>query len=225
VNSSGFTFSRVKEQMIQQLLGMGIKDFRVLDAISQVPRHIFLDRALWSRAYENMALTIGYKQTISQPYIVAKMTEHLLSHTSKRGKVLNRVLEIGSGCGYQSAVLSYFSNDIYAVERVKPLVIKSRDNLRELKIRNVIVKHADGFNGWEEEIKFDGIICAAAPRQYPKELLELLEVGGKLVIPVGLEGDQKLFVISKIAESEHEEMVYEDVAFVPMLPGTSNGEM
>lgn len=225
MNSSGFTFSRVKEQMIQQLLGMGIKDFRVLDAISQVPRHIFLDRALWSRAYENMALTIGYKQTISQPYIVAKMTEHLLSHTSKRGKVLNRVLEIGSGCGYQSAVLSYFSNDIYAVERVKPLVIKSRDNLRELKIRNVIVKHADGFNGWEEEIKFDGIICAAAPRQYPKELLELLEVGGKLVIPVGLEGDQKLFVISKIAESEHEEMVYEDVAFVPMLPGTSNGEM
>ena len=225
MNSSGFTFSRVKEQMIQQLLGMGIKDFRVLDAISQVPRHIFLDRALWSRAYENMALTIGYKQTISQPYIVAKMTEHLLSHTSKRGKVLNRVLEIGSGCGYQSAVLSYFSNDIYAVERVKPLVIKSRENLRELKIRNVIVKHADGFNGWEEEIKFDGIICAAAPRQYPKELLELLEVGGKLVIPVGLEGEQKLFVISKIAESEHEEMVYEDVAFVPMLPGTSNGEM
>ena len=225
MNSSGFTFSRVKEQMIQQLLGMGIKDFRVLDAISQVPRHIFLDRALWSRAYENMALTIGYKQTISQPYIVAKMTEYLLSHTSKRGKVLNRVLEIGSGCGYQSAVLSYFSNDIYAVERVKPLVIKSRENLRELKIRNVIVKHADGFNGWEEEIKFDGIICAAAPRQYPKELLELLEVGGKLVIPVGLEGEQKLFVISKIAESEHEEMVYEDVAFVPMLPGTSNGEM
>ena len=225
MNSSGFTFSRVKEQMIQQLLGMGIKDFRVLDAISQVPRHIFLDRALWSRAYENMALTIGYKQTISQPYIVAKMTEYLLSHTSKRGKVLNRVLEIGSGCGYQSAVLSYFSNDIYAVERVKPLVIKSRENLRELKIRNVIVKHADGFNGWEEEIKFDGIICAAAPRQYPKELLELLEVGGKLVIPVGLEGEQKLFVISKIAESEHEEMVYEDVAFVPMLPGTSNEEM
>ena len=98
--------------MIQQLLDMGIKDFRVLDAISQVPRHIFLDQALWSRAYENMALTIGYKQTISQPYIVAKMTEHLLSHTSKRGKVLNRVLEIGSGCGYQSAVLSYFSNGI-----------------------------------------------------------------------------------------------------------------
>ena len=189
MSSSGFTFTRVKDQMIQQLLDMGISDFRVLDALSQVPRHIFLDQALWSRAYENRALTIGYKQTISQPYIVARMTEHLISHTSKRGKVLNKVLEIGSGCGYQSAVLSHFANDVFAVERIKPLVSKSRENLSGLKIRNVIVKHADGFNGWEEDLKFDGIICAAAPRQYPEELLELLEIGGKLVIPVGLEGE------------------------------------
>ena len=109
MRSSGFTSSRVQEQMIQLMLEMGIKDFRVLDAMSQVPRHIFLDEALWSRAYENRSLTIGYKQTISQPYIVAKMTEHLLSHTSKRGKVMNKILEIGSGCGYQSAVLSYLS--------------------------------------------------------------------------------------------------------------------
>lgn len=187
MSSSGFTFTRVKDQMIQQLLDMGISDFRVLDALSQVPRHIFLDQALWSRAYENRALTIGYKQTISQPYIVARMTEHLIAHTSKRGKVLNKVLEIGSGCGYQSAVLSYFASDVFAVERIKPLVSKSRENLSDLKIRNVIVKHADGFNGWEEDLKFDGIICAAAPRQYPEELLELLEIGGKLVIPVGLE--------------------------------------
>jgi protein-L-isoaspartate(D-aspartate) O-methyltransferase len=191
VSSSGFTFTRVKDQMIQQLLDMGITDFRVLDALSQVPRHIFLDQALWTRAYENRALTIGYKQTISQPYIVARMTEYLISHTSKRGKVLNKVLEIGSGCGYQSAVLSYFANDVFAVERIKPLVSKSRENLSELKIRNVIVKHADGFNGWEEDLKFDGIICAAAPRQYPEELLELLEIGGKLVIPVGLRGKAK----------------------------------
>ena len=173
--------------MIQLLLEMGIKDFRVLDAITQVPRHIFLDEALWSRAYENRALTIGYKQTISQPYIVAKMTEHLISHTTKRGKIFNRVLEIGSDCGYQSAVLSYFSNDIFAVERIKPLVIRSRENLQELQIRNVMVKHADGFNGWEGDLKFDGIICAAAPRQYPEELLDLLEINGKLVIPVGFE--------------------------------------
>ncbi len=225
MSSSGFTFTRVKDQMIQQLLDMGIKDFRILDALSQVPRHIFLDQALWSRAYENRALTIGYKQTISQPYIVARMTEHLLSHTSKRGKVLNQVLEIGSGCGYQSAVLSYFANDVCAVERIKPLVEKSRENLSMLKIRNVIVKHADGFNGWEKDSKFDGIICAAAPRQYPEELLELLEVEGKLVIPVGLEGQQKLYVVTKKSDTEIEEIIHEDVAFVPMLPGVSNGEV
>ena len=223
--SSGFTFTRVKDQMIQQLLDMGISDFRVLDALSQVPRHIFLDQALWSRAYENRALTIGYKQTISQPYIVARMTEHLIAHTSKRGKVLNKVLEIGSGCGYQSAVLSYFASDVFAVERIKPLVSKSRENLSDLKIRNVIVKHADGFNGWEEDLKFDGIICAAAPREYPEELLELLEIGGKLVIPVGIEGEQKLYVVTKKSDTENEEMIYEEVAFVPMLPGVSNGEV
>ena len=225
VNNSGFTFTRVKDQMIQELLDMGIKDFRVLDALSQVSRHIFLDEALWSRAYENMALTIGYKQTISQPYIVARMTEHLISHTSRRGKVLNQVLEIGSGCGYQSAVLSHFANDVFAVERIKPLVLKSRENLRDLKIRNVEVKHANGFDRWEENKKFDGIICAAAPRKYPEELLELLEIGGKLVIPAGNEGEQKLFVITKISDTENEEIIHEDVAFVPMLPGISNGEI
>ena len=223
MHSSGFTSLRAKEQMIQLLLEMGIKDFRVLDAISQVPRHIFLDEALWSRAYENRALTIGYKQTISQPYIVAKMTEHLINHTSKRGKVMNKILEIGSGCGYQSAVLSYFAKEIFAVERVKPLVLKSRENLRELQIRNILVKHADGFEGWGEDFKFDGIICAAAPRQYPEELMDLLEINGKLVIPVGLEGHQKLYVITKTSDTEHEEVIYEDVAFVPMLPGISNG--
>ena len=225
MNSSGFTFTRVKDQMIQQLLDMGIKDFRVLDALSQVPRHIFLDQALWSRAYENRALTIGYRQTISQPYIVARMTEHLIAHTSKRGKVLKQILEIGSGCGYQSAVLSYFANDVFAVERIKPLVAKSRQNLNELKIRNVIVKHADGFNGWHEDLKFDGIICAAAPRQYPQELLDLLKIGGKLVIPVGLEGQQKLYVVTKKSETENEEIIHEEVAFVPMLPGISNGDV
>jgi len=223
VSSSGFTSTRAKEQLIELMLEMGIKDFRVLDAMSQVSRHIFLDEALWSRAYENRALTIGYKQTISQPYIVAKMTEHLVSHTSKRGKVLNKVLEIGSGCGYQSAVVSFFANDVLAVERIKPLVLKSRENLASLGVRNVLVKHADGFDMTQSKEKFDGILCAAAPREYPKELLDLLEVEGKLVIPVGLEGKQKLYVITKISESEYDEVVYEDVAFVPMLPGISNG--
>ena len=136
-----------------------------------------------------------------------------------------RVLEIGSGCGYQSAVLSHFANDVFAVERIKPLVLKSRENLRDLKIRNVEVKHANGFDGWEENKKFDGIICAAAPRKYPEELLELLEIGGKLVIPAGNEGEQKLYVITKISDTENEEIIHEDVAFVPMLPGISNGEI
>lgn len=223
MRSSGFTSTRAQEQMIQLMLEMGIKDFRVLDAMSQVPRHIFVEEAWRSRAYENRSITIGYNQTISQPYIVAKMTEHLISHTSKRGRVMNKILEIGSGCGYQSAVLSYFADEICAMERIKPLVIKSRENLRELRIRNIHIKHADGFEGWDENIKFDGIICAAAPREYPKELLELLEINGKLVIPVGLEGRQKLYVITKISETEHEEVIHEDVAFVPMLPGTSKG--
>ena len=129
MTNSGFTFRRVREELIETLLDLGIKDFRVLDAISQIPRHTFLDEALWSRAYENRSLTIGYKQTISQPYIVAKMTELLVSHTKSRGKVFESILEIGSGCGYQSAILSFFSEEVHAIERIKPLVQKSRENL------------------------------------------------------------------------------------------------
>ncbi len=134
MSNSGFTFRRVREEMIETLLDLGIKDFRVLDAISQVPRHIFLDEALWSRAYENRSLTIGYKQTISQPYIVARMTELLISHTNSRGKIFENLLELGSGCGYQSAVLSFFSENVDAIERIKPLVQKSKENLSHIKI-------------------------------------------------------------------------------------------
>ena len=165
MNNSGFTFRRVREEMIEYLLNMGIKDFRVLDAISQVPRHIFIDEALWSRAYENRSLTIGYKQTISQPYIVARMTELLISHTKDRGKIFNNVLELGTGCGYQSAVLSYFCENIYSVERIKPLVYKARENLANLKIRNIEIIHGDGFTDWDKNKKYDGVICAAAPRE------------------------------------------------------------
>ena len=155
MNNSGFTFRRVREEMIEMLLEMGIKDFRVLDAMSQIPRHIFLDEALRSRAYENRSLTIGFKQTISQPFIVARMTELLISHTKSRGKILDNVLELGSGCGYQTAVLSYFCEQIYAVERIKPLVAKSRENLRELKINNVLFKHGDGCIDWDKNKKYD----------------------------------------------------------------------
>ena len=221
MNNSGFTFRRVREEMIENLLNMGIKDFRVLDAISQVPRHIFIDEALWSRAYENRSLTIGYKQTISQPYIVARMTELLISHTKDRGKIFNNVLELGTGCGYQSAVLSYFCENIYSVERIKPLVSKARENLANLKIRNIEIIHGDGFTDWDKNKKYDGVICAAAPREYPHELVDSLNLSAKIVLPVGNSSNQKLNVITKISEDEILEESLEDVSFVPMLPGKS----
>ena len=221
MKNSGFTFRRVREEMIENLLNMGIKDFRVLDAISQVPRHIFIDEALWSRAYENRSLTIGYKQTISQPYIVARMTELLISHTKDRGKILNNVLELGTGCGYQSAVLSYFCENIYSVERIKPLVSKARENLANLKIRNIEIIHGDGFTDWDKNKKYDGVICAAAPREYPHELVDSLNLSAKIVLPVGNSSNQKLNVITKISEDEILEESFEDVSFVPMLPGKS----
>ena len=221
MKNSGFTFRRVREEMIENLLNMGIKDFRVLDAISQVPRHIFIDEALWSRAYENRSLTIGYKQTISQPYIVARMTELLISHTKDRGKIFNNVLELGTGCGYQSAVLSYFCENIFSVERIKPLVSKARENLANLKIRNIEIIHGDGFTDWDKNKKYDGVICAAAPREYPHELVDSLNLSAKIVLPVGNSSNQKLNVITKISEDEILEQSFEDVSFVPMLPGKS----
>lgn len=221
MNNSGFAFRRVREEMIETLLEMGIKDFRVLDAMSQIPRHIFLDEALRSRAYENRSLTIGYKQTISQPYIVAKMTELLISHTNSRGKIFENILELGSGCGYQSAVLSFFSQKVDSIERIKPLVKKSIKNLSNLNIENVAFIHGDGYQDWDKKKKYDGILCAAAPRAYPDELISVLNVHAKLVIPVG-GSSQKLVVISKSLNNEIEEKKYDDVSFVPMLAGKSD---
>ncbi len=220
MSNSGFTFRRVREEMIETLLELGIKDFRVLDAISQIPRHIFLDEALWSRAYENRPLTIGYKQTISQPYIVARMTELLISHTKTRGKIFDRLLDIGSGCGYQSAVLSFFCEEVDAIERINPLVLKSRENLANLKINNVTFQYGDGYQDWDKKIKYDGILCAAAPREYPKDLISILKHEAKLVIPVG-GSDQILNVITKCKNNDIKEEQYEEVSFVPMLAGKS----
>ena len=220
MSNSGFTFRRVREEMIETLLDLGIKDFRVLDAISQVQRHIFLDDALWSRAYENRSLTIGYKQTISQPYIVARMTELLISHTNSRGKIFENLLELGSGCGYQSAVLSFFSENVDAIERIKPLVQKSKENFSQLKLNNALFRHGDGYQDWEKEKKYDGILCAAAPREYPNDLVSVLNNDAKLVIPVG-GASQKLNVITKINNDEINEEEFDDVSFVPMLAGKS----
>ena len=220
MSNSGFTFRRVREEMIETLLEMGIKDFRVLDAMAQIPRHIFIDEALRSRAYENRSLTIGYQQTISQPYIVARMTELLISNTQSRGILFKNILELGSGCGYQSAVLSYFAEEIHAIERIKPLVKKSRENLSELKIFNVVVKHGDGYQDWDENKNYEGVICAAAPREFPEDLLSCCEENSKIIMPIGNSDEQKLSVITKLKDSFEEEL-YDQVAFVPMLPGKS----
>ena len=220
MNNSGFTFRRVREDMIENLLDMGIKDFRVLDAMSQVPRHLFIEEALWSRAYENRSWSIQYGQTISQPYIVARMTELLISHTNPRGKIFENILELGSGCGYQSAVLSFFSEKVDAIERIKPLVEEAKKNLSNLSIDNVFFKHGDGYQDWKKNIKYDGILCAAAPRVFPDDLVSALKPNAKLVIPVGGK-DQKLNVISVNEKNEINEEEFDDVSFVPMLPGIS----
>ena len=220
MSNSGFTFRRVREEMIETLLEMGIKDFRVLDAMAQIPRHIFIDEALRSRAYENRSLTIGYQQTISQPYIVARMTELLISNTQSRGILFKNILELGSGCGYQSAVLSYFAEEIHAIERIKPLVKKSRENLSELKIFNVVVKHGDGYQDWDENKNYEGVICAAAPREFPEDLLSCCKENSKIIMPIGNSDEQNLSVITKLKDSFEEEL-YDEVAFVPMIPGKS----
>jgi protein-L-isoaspartate(D-aspartate) O-methyltransferase len=167
----GMTSARTRDRLVQSLREQGIVDARVLEQIRNLPRHIFVDEALSSRAYENTALPIGWGQTISQPYIVARMTEALVQGVPN-GKLLGKVLEIGSGCGYQTAMLSPFVERIFAIERVEPLVKRAKQNLAELGIRNVRLKHGDGFKGWPTQAPFDGIVVAAAPLSLPEALVQ-----------------------------------------------------
>ena len=213
MSSSGFTFRRVREEMIENLLEMGIKDFRVLDAMAQIPRHIFIDEALRSRAYENRSLTIGYQQTISQPYIVAKMTEALI-----KNRTLKNVLEVGTGCGYQTIIMAQFTKRIYTIERINGLLTRARERFQQLRFSNIRSKHADGNIGWSEHAPFDGIIVAAAPIGVPEALLEQLAVNGRLIIPVGKTGKQKLLLITREDEGS-EKKIIDSVSFVPMLGG------
>jgi protein-L-isoaspartate(D-aspartate) O-methyltransferase len=208
------TSQRTRDRMVQRLREQGIKDEVVLGAMNAIPRHIFVDEALSIRAYEDVSLPIGYGQTISQPYIVARMTEIL-----RCGRPLGRVLEIGTGCGYQTAVLSKVSQEVYSVERISPLLMKARANLRELRTRNVKVKHADGHYGLPDIAPFDGIIVTAGATHIPNELLEQLAVGGRMVIPVGTQ-DQTLILVERLPE-EFRQTKLEAVKFVPLLGGTS----
>jgi protein-L-isoaspartate(D-aspartate) O-methyltransferase len=207
------TSQRTRERLIQRLVEQGIRDHTVLDVIRSTPRHLFLDEAMAHRAYEDVALPIGFQQTLSQPYIVARMTELLLAAGPRQ-----RVLEIGTGSGYQTAILAQLVGEVYSVERIKPLQQKARQRMRKLKLRNVHMNHADGGMGWSERGPFDGILAAAAPERVPGELLQQLAPGGRLVIPVGGE-EQTLQVVSRTDEGFDTQIV-EPVNFVPLRPGT-----
>ena len=208
----GMTSQRTRNRLINRLRDQGIEDERVLDAMLEVPRHIFIDEALSHRAYEDTALPIGFAQTISQPYIVAKMTESLLAEGP-----LEKVLEIGTGSGYQTAILSQLVKKVHTVERIQGLHERAKQTLRRLDIRNVSFKYDDGNIGWTEQGPFNGIIVTAAPRHVPQDLLEQLKVGGRMLIPVG-DSAQKLKLIQRDDEG-FTETVLEAVNFVPLLGG------
>ena len=209
----GMTSARTRDRLVQRLRDQGIVNEQVLDRIRNVPRHIFVDEALGSRAYEDTALPIGFGQTISQPYIVARMTEALLE-----GGPLFNVLEIGTGCGYQTSVLAPLVDKLYTVERIAPLAARAKLRLKELGIKNVRFRHADGTVGWKAHAPFDGILAAAAPLSVPEALLAQLKVGGRLIVPIGAEGKQELFRYTR-KEQRIDRQSLGAVAFVPLLGG------
>jgi protein-L-isoaspartate(D-aspartate) O-methyltransferase len=214
LRGSGMTSQRARDRLVDSLKAQGINSVAVLNAIKNTPRHIFIDEALAHGAYQNNALPIGYNQTISQPYIVAKMTELLLAK-----KPLTKVLEVGTGSGYQTAILSQLVESVISVERIKPLQDKAKLRLQALHANNVILQHTDGGMGLAEYAPYDAILVTAAPDEVPAELLEQLAVGGTLVIPVGGTQNQQLKVINKKAQKHFETKVVEGVNFVPLLAG------
>jgi protein-L-isoaspartate(D-aspartate) O-methyltransferase len=211
----GMTSARTRDRLVQRLRDQGISSLAVLDRVRNVPRHIFVDEALGSRAYEDTALPIGFGQTISQPYIVARMTEALLE-----GGPLRSVLEVGTGCGYQTAVLAPLVERLYTIERIEPLLSRAKDRIKELGIRNVRFRHSDGTLGWKPHAPFDGILVAAAPLIVPEALLNQLKVGGRLLVPVGPEGEQELIRFTRKEQRVDRESLG-PVAFVPLLGGTA----
>jgi protein-L-isoaspartate(D-aspartate) O-methyltransferase len=208
----GMTSARTRGRLIERLRAEGIADETVLAAMNEVPRHIFIDEALGTRAYDDVSLPIGHGQTISQPYIVARMTEVL-----RNGKPLNRVLEIGTGCGYQAAVLAKVAKEVYSIERILPLYERARNNLRELKIQNVNLRYADGTVGLPDAAPFDGIIMTCAAPELSAVLREQLAVGGRMVLPMGTQ-EQYLYLIER-DENGFRESRLDAVKFVPLVMG------
>ncbi len=211
----GMTSQRTRTRMIERLRDQGIADERVLAAMAAVPRHIFVEEALSSRAYDDTALPLGFQQTISRPYVVARMIELLLT-----GHALGKTLEVGAGCGYQAAVLAMLTRELYAVERIEPLLARARKNLGQLRLSHVRFKHADGHWGLPEAAPFDTIIVAAAAASTPPALLDQLAPGGRLILPLAgaAKGEQTLSLIERTA-SGYAETRYDVVRFVPLVAG------
>jgi protein-L-isoaspartate(D-aspartate) O-methyltransferase len=209
----GMTSARTRDRLVARLRVHGIRSEAVLAQIRNVPRHLFVDEALASRAYEDTALPIGHGQTISQPYVVAKMTEALLD-----GFEGETVLEIGTGCGYQTAVLAALVKKIYSVERIPELLRKTKQRLRDLDIYNVQFRPGDGWEGWPKYAPYDGIIVAAAAAVVPDKLLEQLAPGGRLVMPVGVPGYQELMLVTRHGD-QFEQKSLGGVSFVPLVKG------
>ena len=219
VQGLGMTSLRTRQRLLERLTEKGIKDIRVLEAMRDTPRHLFLDEALASRAYEDLALPIGYQQTISQPYIVARMTEILIEDKKLESKPIDKALEIGTGCGYQAAILSRFSKSVLTIERIKALHDKAAKNLKKLKVRNVKLLFDDGSDLIEAKENYDAILFAAAPLEVPTYFLDKLAIGGRLVAPIGGGEVQDLSLIKRLSKNKYETEVVEQVLFVPFLGG------
>ena len=209
----GMTSQRTRMRMVQRLREEGIRDEVVLSAMGEVPRHVFVEEALASRAYEDMSLPLGFGQTISSPRTVARITE-----LARAGQPLTKVLEIGTGCGYQAAVLARVAKEVYSIERLAPLLAKARKHFRELRVFNVRLRHADGQAGMAEVAPFDAIVITAAATHLSRDLLEQVAVGGRIVVPMVHDGEQRLCVFER-SQYGYTETRMDPVRFVPLLPG------
>jgi len=209
----GMTSQRTRTRLVERLRAQGIENETLLDVISETPRHLLIDEALAHRAYEDTALPIGFNQTISQPYVVARMTEALLE-----AGPLGTVLEVGTGSGYQTALLARLADKVYTVERISGLLNRARDRLGQMGYRNIYFKHADGGLGWPEKGPFQAIMVTASPRTLPAALIDQLADGGRMLVPVGAARSQDLLLIRKHGD-EIEQTVLEPVRFVPLLGG------
>jgi len=211
----GMTSQRTRARMVERLREQGIADERVLEAMAAVPRHLFVEEALASRAYEDTALPIGYGQTISQPYVVARMIEVLI-----QDRELGKVLEVGTGCGYQAAVLASLATEVYSIERIKELLERARANLRDLRLKNLRLAHGDGAAGLEKAAPFDSIILAAAAPRMPQALLPQLARGGRMILPLREPGaEAQRLVLVERGRLGYTETPLDPVRFVPLRAG------